>query len=221
MQNVAFSAQGLIVPPTRLLTAPSFARRAGVDRVLLKMESERALGSFKILGGMFAALHVLSDMVRKTISDVVGKPVPRAPLPRLLCASDGNHGLAVAAAARLAGTAATVFLHGLVERARADRIERMGGHIQWVAGTYDDAVGAAVEAARGAMVSSCRTPATSPTIRSCAWSCKAMVCWPVNWSANWPAAARWQVMLSSKRVSAGWPRPSRRDFRLICKGPTR
>jgi diaminopropionate ammonia-lyase len=149
MQNIAFSAQGLIVPPTRLLAAPSFARRAGVDRVLLKMESERALGSFKILGGMFAALHVLSDMVGKTISDVVGKPVPRAPLPRLLCASDGNHGLAVAAAARLAGTAATVFLHGLVERARADRIERMGGHIQWVAGTYDAAVGAAVEAARG------------------------------------------------------------------------
>ena len=33
-------------------------------------------------------------------------------LPTLVCASDGNHGLAVAAAAQLAGASARIYLHG-------------------------------------------------------------------------------------------------------------
>jgi diaminopropionate ammonia-lyase len=68
-------------------------------------------------------------------------------LPRLLCASDGNHGLAVAAAARKARTTATVYLPFGANRARAARIEATGAHIEWVPGTYDDAV---LEAAKAA-----------------------------------------------------------------------
>ena len=69
-------------------------------------------------------------------------------LPVLICASDGNHGLAVAAAARFAGTRARIYLHARVPDARAGRIEAQGAEIVRVAGTYDDAVKAAAEAAR-------------------------------------------------------------------------
>jgi diaminopropionate ammonia-lyase len=68
-------------------------------------------------------------------------------LPALICASDGNHGLAVAAAAKFAGSAARIFLHRGVPAVRARRIEQQGGEIVWVQGTYDDAVDAAAAAA--------------------------------------------------------------------------
>jgi diaminopropionate ammonia-lyase len=55
--------------------------------------------------------------------------------------------LAVAAAARFAGTSARIFLHAGVPVVRARRIELQGGEISWVQGTYDDAVAAAVAAA--------------------------------------------------------------------------
>jgi diaminopropionate ammonia-lyase len=69
----------------------------------------------------------------------------------LICASDGNHGLAVAAAAKFAGTSARIFLHNGVSAIRARRIEQQGGEIAWVRGTYDDAVDAAAAAARAGM----------------------------------------------------------------------
>jgi diaminopropionate ammonia-lyase len=75
----------------------------------------------------------------------------RASLPRLICASDGNHGLAVAAAAERAGARASIYLPHGVSHARAARIEARGGEIVWISGTYDDAVqAAAVAAAQGA-----------------------------------------------------------------------
>jgi len=81
------------------------------------------------------------------IATLVAARRPRETLPAHLCASDGNHGLAVAAAAELACAAARVYLHGDVPQARARRIAARGAEIVRVGGTYDDAV---VEAARAA-----------------------------------------------------------------------
>lgn len=68
-------------------------------------------------------------------------------LPVLLCASDGNHRLAVAAGAQLAGTRAQVYLPAAVPPLREARIRRRGAEIVRIAGTYDDAVAAAAAAA--------------------------------------------------------------------------
>jgi len=133
--------------PTQLRDLPRLASGLGVAQVLAKDESGRALGSFKSLGGTYAGLRALARAVGEPVDAVVGGD--RTPLPSLLCASDGNHGLAVALAAQLAGTAARVFLHAGVPPTRAERIEAQGAEIVWVAGTYDDAVSAAAEAARG------------------------------------------------------------------------
>lgn len=134
--------------PTPLLDLPRLAVLCGVARILAKDEGRRMLGSFKSLGGTYAGLRALA---RAAGTDIAGLLDPRGrpnALPALICASDGNHGLAVAAAARFAGAPARVYLHAGVPAARARRIAAQGAVIVRVEGTYDDAVDAAAEAAR-------------------------------------------------------------------------
>ncbi len=152
--------------PTRLVELPTLARLARVRRVLVKMECERPLGNFKALGGMVAALRALAraagvSRLRNLRSNVshshdvgaASRPTARGAsvagelrLPNLVCASAGNHGLAVAAAARWAGTRATVYLAESASRERAARIEALGARVVWTPGTYDDAVERAANA---------------------------------------------------------------------------
>ena len=130
--------------PTRLLAMPALARRLGIAQVWAKLESERPLGNFKSLGGSLAATRALALAMART---------PGRPLPRLVCASDGNHGLAVAVVAHRAGTRATVYLPCTVDGARVARIVATGAEVVSVDGRYDDAVAAArAAAADGALL---------------------------------------------------------------------
>ncbi|UJB19987.1 MULTISPECIES: pyridoxal-phosphate dependent enzyme [Lysobacter] len=137
--------------PTRLLDLPELARRCGVRRVLAKAENERPLGNFKVLGGMVAGLRALSRLTgARSLEQLRQACGGRATRPRLICASDGNHGLSVSAAAQRAGAAARVYLPAAVSPARAARIRALGGEVVRVDGSYDDAVLAAhAAAARG------------------------------------------------------------------------
>ncbi|TNC05458.1 pyridoxal-phosphate dependent enzyme, partial [Methylobacterium terricola] len=95
--------------PTPLRRLPALARRLGVAQVLAKDETDRTLGSFKSLGGTYAGLMALARAAGTSPAALLAaRPAGQ---PALVCASDGNHGLAVAAAARFAGAAARVFLH--------------------------------------------------------------------------------------------------------------
>ncbi len=135
---------------TPLLSLDRVAASLNIAGLLAKDEGERALGSFKSLGGTYAGLAALAraaDLDIPVLFDLSTEQ--KAKLPRLLCASDGNHGLAVAAAARLAGASATVYLHPLVGPDRVDRIKAQGADVIIVDGSYDDAVIAAGHAAAG------------------------------------------------------------------------
>lgn len=134
--------------PTPLIEAPTLARQANVARVFVKVEARRPLENFKALGGMVAGLRTIARATRAaTVADLIGDPERHAAPPRLICASAGNHGLSVAAAAQRAGGAATIFLPTGASRGRTERIERLGGEIVWIDGTYDDAVAEAAKAA--------------------------------------------------------------------------
>ncbi len=152
---------------TPLLDLHALAARCGVAQILAKDEGRRMLRSFKSLGGTYAGLRALA---RAAGTDITGllDPVSRpSGLPALICASDGNHGLAVAAAARLAGASARVYLHAGVPAARARRIVAEGAEIAWVAGTYDDAVDKAAEAARageGVLIADTTDDPTDPVV---------------------------------------------------------
>lgn len=133
--------------PTPLLDLPRLAERLDCAQVWAKDESRRALGSFKSLGGTYAGLRALARHAGCSPDALLRRQA--GGLPALTCASDGNHGLAVAYAARLAGGPARIFLHAGVPAWRAERIAREGAEIVRVAGTYDDAVDeAAASAAR-------------------------------------------------------------------------
>ena len=132
--------------PTPLLDLPRLAARLGVEQVLAKDEGHRMLRSFKSLGGTYAGLRALARAAGRDIATLLAERP--AGQPALVCASDGNHGLAVALAASRAGAAARVFLHRAVPASRAARIAAEGAEIVWVQGTYDDAVDAAAAAAR-------------------------------------------------------------------------
>jgi diaminopropionate ammonia-lyase len=136
--------------PTRLLELPALARLTGVGRVFVKVEGDRPLGSFKALGGMIAGLRALAKDAGTTDLRELCSPTSCRVLPRLICASEGNHGLSVATAAKKAGTRSWIYLPADVSEARAARIVASGGEIVRIAGTYDDAVLAAeAAAARG------------------------------------------------------------------------
>ncbi|MGO1072034.1 pyridoxal-phosphate dependent enzyme [Lysobacter sp. CA199] len=127
--------------PTDLLELPVLAQRCGVRQVLAKAENQRALGSFKSLGGMYAGLRALSRRTGAASLTQLRAACAASSAPlRLVCASDGNHGLAVAAAAHHVGIAARVFLPAAVAEARAARIRALGAEIARVQGDYEDAV---------------------------------------------------------------------------------
>jgi diaminopropionate ammonia-lyase len=135
--------ENTLTRPTSLVELQSLARLVGIRRVFAKLECDRPLGNFKSLGGMVAGARAIERSMARSPGRL------RPPLPRLLCASDGNHGLAVAAAARNAGATASIYLSTSVTGVRARRIEAVGGEIVWIQGTYDDAVRAAADAAAG------------------------------------------------------------------------
>ncbi|MCW4456593.1 pyridoxal-phosphate dependent enzyme [Flavobacterium sp. MXW15] len=128
---------------TSLLEIPELAQATGVSKVFIKNEVERPLGNFKVLGGMVAAFKAMKRRADAYLSSNDGA----VPLPHLVCASDGNHGLAVASAAQHMGVSATVYLPACASPLRIERIRTVGGRVVLVEGTYDDAVLAARTAA--------------------------------------------------------------------------
>lgn len=134
--------------PTRLIDLPPLARLTRVGRVLVKAEWERPLGNFKALGGMIAGLRALARAAGvASLPALIGADAHGVSRLRLVCASDGNHGLAVTAAARRAGARATVYLPRSASKVRANRITALGGDVVRAGGTYDAAVSAAAAAA--------------------------------------------------------------------------
>jgi diaminopropionate ammonia-lyase len=97
-----------------------------VRRVLVKDESSRlGLPSFKVLGASWAIHRALQEQPGAT---------------RLACATDGNHGRAVAYMARLLGFEATVLVPASMIDARRTAIAAEGARVEVVDGTYDEAV---------------------------------------------------------------------------------
>ena len=137
--------------PTPLHRLTGLAQALGVDQLWLKDESGRfGLGSFKSLGGGYAVVHLLRERVGDDVSiaDVAaGRAASRLGGMTVCCATDGNHGLAVAWGARRAGARCTVFLPGAVSEGRERVIAAQGADIVRVDGSFDDAVRACADEA--------------------------------------------------------------------------
>ena len=117
------------------MEVPAIARQLGMARAFVKDESDRmGLPAFKVLGASWAIHQILS------------RQPARAQL-LLVTATDGNHGRAVARMARLLRQRARVFVPDGVHPAAVAAIAGEGAQVTRVAGTYDDAVRLAADAA--------------------------------------------------------------------------
>jgi len=127
---------------TPLLDLPALARRAGVAEVHAKDERDRmGLGSFKALG----AAHAIARAAREA---VVGEDWPHALAGWIfVTASAGNHGLSVAAGARVFGARAVIYLSETVPDSFASRLAGMGAEPVREGATYEDSMAAAEQAA--------------------------------------------------------------------------
>jgi threonine dehydratase len=97
---------------TRLIGAPFLRGRTG-KRVYLKLETELPTGSFKVRGALWAlATRLKSERVEEVIAS-----------------STGNHGAAVAYAAKLLGVAARIFLPAGCNPVKRRRIASLGAEI--------------------------------------------------------------------------------------------
>jgi diaminopropionate ammonia-lyase len=124
----AFYARHPELEPTPLRSLPAFARALGVGELHVKDESRRfGLNAFKSLGVRYALDRLQRD----------GRVPGHA---TLACASAGNHGRAVARAARELHVAARVYMSSASSPAPRAAIAAEGADVVIVDGTYDDAV---------------------------------------------------------------------------------
>jgi diaminopropionate ammonia-lyase len=141
--------------PTPLRKLTSLAARLGVAEVLYKDESARfSLGSFKTLGGAYAAAREVQRMLgtrgeQAPLHDLfAGECAQKTSAITLCCATDGNHGVSVAFAAKNIGCNCVVFMHEHASQARETKMRQLGATVRRTAGTYDESVYLAREAAR-------------------------------------------------------------------------
>tara|TARA_R110002110_G_scaffold64680_28_gene178880 strand:+ start:2469 stop:3446 length:978 start_codon:yes stop_codon:yes gene_type:complete len=136
-----------VYQPTPCISVAGLAADCGVAELYVKDESKRMrLGSFKALGGAFAVAQMISDATGETdlMSDAARK---QAAEMTFITASAGNHGLSVAAGARVFGARAVIVLAPTVPEGFADRIRSLNAEVVRTKGTYEDSVAYARKAA--------------------------------------------------------------------------
>lgn len=123
-----FFSQKEIFISTPLEKLPELASELGVKNILVKDESNRfGLNSFKILGVLYAIRRLKKNGRLKKDSI-------------LACATEGNHGLAVAFAAKQENLRAKIYVANDLSQTRIEMLQRLGAEVRVVAGNYDEAV---------------------------------------------------------------------------------
>lgn len=134
---------------TAMTENAQLASAAGVAKVWVKDESTRMrLGSFKALGGSYAILELLREEAGLD-SDQLDIQHPRfraaAAATTFVCATAGNHGLSVSAAANLFGAHAKVYIAGSVPESFAVRLREKNATVVRCGEVYADALECALK----------------------------------------------------------------------------
>ena len=134
--------------PTPLFALQDLADQIGVDRIDYKHEGPRfGLGSFKALGGSYAALRVL----QRELSSRLSKDISLADIRdgafgadcagiTLVSATDGNHGRSLAWGCQRFGAPCRIYIHAEVSEGRAQAMRDLGADVIRIAGDYDASV---------------------------------------------------------------------------------
>lgn len=141
--------------PTPLAHLRALAAAIGVGDVLYKHEGPRfGLGSFKALGGSYAAQRVLQrEIARRTGRDTSLADIRNGNFSgecariTLVSATDGNHGRSLAWGCQRFGAPCRIYIHSDVSEGRAEAMRAFGAEVIRIKGDYDDSVTLAREEA--------------------------------------------------------------------------
>jgi diaminopropionate ammonia-lyase len=136
---------------TALVDVPALAGRWGVGGVLVKNESSRlGLSAFKVLGASWAVARLVGEGAGLDVEDLrldgLRAVAGQAPVT-LVTATDGNHGRALARVGSWLGLPVEVVVPAVISRRAETAIAAEGARVTRIAGSYDEAVGAAAELA--------------------------------------------------------------------------
>ena len=135
--------------PTPLISLDNMAKDLGVRQIFIKDEGKRfGLKAFKSLGASYAVYRILKDRSGGSLRPeefLTEKGTSQAGDATFCCATDGNHGRAVAWIAKLLERPAVVFMPQGSVTARIEAIESEGAEVIVVKGGYDEAVKRAAE----------------------------------------------------------------------------
>lgn len=134
--------------PTPLVSLTALAANIDVGEVLYKDEGPRfGLGSFKALGGSYAALCVLQREISKRLGQDVsladirnGKCAAQCASITLASATDGNHGRSLAWGCKRFGVPCRIYIHAEVSEGRAVAMSDLGAEVIRIDGDYDASV---------------------------------------------------------------------------------
>ncbi len=113
---------GAILPPTPLKPSPGLSAATGAE-VRLKLETLQPTGSFKIRGATHAVARLDAEQRKAGV----------------VTASTGNHGRALAHAARAAGVPVTVCLSNLVPGNKVQAVRELGAEVCIIGKSQDEA----------------------------------------------------------------------------------
>lgn len=130
---LALLAQCPVHAATPLARVPALEEALGLGAFWLKDESTRmGLGSFKALGAAFVIAEAAARAGGAQLADRV-----------FVTASAGNHGLSVAAGARVFGARAVIYLAETVPAGFADRLRAKGAEVVVAGADYEASMAAA------------------------------------------------------------------------------
>ncbi len=134
--------------PTPLVSLTALAAKIGVGGILYKDEGPRfGLGSFKALGGSYAAQRLLQRQISARLGHEVSLEDIRTGTYRseaaeitLVSATDGNHGRSLAWGCQRFGAPCRIYIHAEVSEGRAQAMRDLGADVIRIAGDYDASV---------------------------------------------------------------------------------
>jgi len=129
---------------------PSPLTRAEIGGVAVWVKDEThrmGLGAFKALGGVYAVARLIErqvghDVAPADFTDDAVRKIARN--MTFVCASAGNHGMAVAAGAAIFGATARIHLADTVPEAFVARLQAKGAEVVRSGATYEESIVAAI-----------------------------------------------------------------------------
>lgn len=142
-----------VYEPTPMISVEN----AAIEGILLVKDETKRMGltSFKALGGVYAVAQLILSSWEQQFGQALDLKELREPAVEefaskmtFICASAGNHGMSVAAGARIFGAKARIHLAQTVPGNFAESLLRIGAEVQWSGKSYEDSMIAASQDAK-------------------------------------------------------------------------